>query len=206
MEKVKTWQKVTIAILALALVVILGVVITNLDNNNDTAYAQKNTKYVAETEPSVENDERNSIELADEMDSVPAASSKKVSNNYYDARQVITSKPKQVNVYYNPNNIPVSGDNIQIAPACLYYKDGSLHAVCYVKNMSQKTMEILSINDLAFANSDGWYAESSFDDLNGAVLAPGQYGLYEFVFSEGTFSKTDLSQTLRCYSNVNWRC
>lgn len=207
MGQVKKWQKVTIGILVAALLVVITIIVTNRYNTspgNDYTGNEAGYELDANAQTRVSTDDGYD-DLDDGNVSTPVGDGEKSSNNYYDTKMT-TSKSTQANVYYNPNNIPMSGDAIQIAPAYLHYENGELHAVCYVKNMTQKTMQIDSINELAFINANGVFADNNFDDLNGVVLAPGQYGTYDFVFPKGTFKNTNLANTEQWYSNVNWRC
>lgn len=198
MGNVKTWQKVVIGILAAVLLVVITVAVMNEKNSESSSAA---TREQMEYTEEVETTENESDEYVAEQVREATNEIKKAINQNYDGETYIPEKPQRANVYYDPNNFP-TGTGINISPAYIYYENGEMHAVCYVKNLNQRYERITNIRELSFSNSKGVFAKKSFDDLNGCTLGPGQCGTYDFVFPKGSFKEADLTGHIKWYSAV----
>lgn len=171
METVKTWQKVTIAILALALVsVIAAAAVHARDAKMMNSYAP-NDAGITETTESAEYHEPVVI---DETTKAPA-----VQQHVPSAQEVAKELQKQFekkygnrtstkNEYYNPY-FHVTGSSVQIVPFHIWYQGDKMYVDSFVINMEPRSVTNISVNDYELSNSNGLFAQESFGVLNGNV-------------------------------------
>ena len=67
-----------------------------------------------------------------------------------------------LNQYLNPDNHVVKDNEVSISPRCVYYKNGSLYADCYIINGFDHRIFNINVKRLIISNEEGVIAEAGF--------------------------------------------
>ncbi len=208
METVKTWQKVTIAVLALALVGVIAAAAVHARDAKMMSSYEPNGAGITETSESAEYHEPVVI---DETTKAPVVVQQRVPS----AKEIEKELQKQFKKQYGhrsntPNeffnlNYDVDGSSVHIIPIHIWYQNGKMYADSYVVNTTPNTVTNIRVNDYELSNSEGLFAQDEFGLLNpNTTLAPGQYTICRFVFPEGNFAETDLTNGVHFYAQTHW--
>lgn len=208
MEKVKTWQKVTIAVLALALVSVIAAAAVHARDAKMMNSYEADGAGITETTDSAEYHEPVVI---DETTKAPvvqqrAPSAQEVAKEMYKQfeKHYGNAYRNSSNEFYN-TNYDVEGEGVQIIPFHVWYQNGKLYADSYVVNMNPFGVKNIQVNDYQLDNGEQIIAESGFGKLNGNItLDPGEYTTHLFVFPAGSFQNADLTNEINAHANADY--
>lgn len=206
MEKVKTWQKVTIAVLALVSVIAAAAVHAH-DARMMSGY-EADGAGITETTESAEYHEPVVI---DETTKAPvvqqrAPSAQEVANEMYKQfeKHYGNVHENASNEFYN-TDFEVHGDEgVSIIPYHIWYQNGKMYADSYVVNRTSNVLSVFYVDDFSISNEDGMLADGNFGTLDLGSLEPYHYVQHRFIFDEGDFIKGDLTHHLKWNSHVQW--
>lgn len=209
METVKTWQKVTIAVLALALVGVIAAAAVHARDAKMMSSYEPNGAGITETSESAEYHEPVVI---DETTKAPVVVQQRVPSAQEIANEMYKQFEKHYgngyknssNEFYNPD-YHLEGDGVHIIPFHVWYQNGKLYADSYVANMNPFGVKNIRVNDYELANDEQMVADAAFGKLNANIkLKPGEYTTHRFVFPAGSFQYADLTNGIQFNAQTNW--
>lgn len=207
MEKVKTWQKVTIAVLALALVSVIAAAAVHARDARMMNSYEADGAGITETTESAEYHEPVVI---DETTKAPvvqqrAPSAQKVAKEMYKQfeKHYGNAYRNSSNEFYNPD-FDIDGESVYIIPYHIWYQNGEMYADSYVVNATPNLASVIYVDDFSISNEDGMLADGNFGTIDLGSLEPYHYVQHRFIFDKGDFIKGDLTHHLKWNFHVQW--
>ena len=124
----------------------------------------------------------------------------------------VTSTPAATNEFFNPNNYAdmLNSGGVNIKPRWVYWKDGYLHAECFVINGMNNPVRDIRVDHLRFYNASGTMAQAGFgtvgpnNNFNGTIGAH-SYIVWTFSFAPDCISNYGASLSpLGCEADTRY--